>query len=323
MINRLKELTFDSNANILVTGCAGFIGSHLTEFFLKKGVRVRGIDNLSTGSASNLEEIAQQKNCNLEFIKGDIRDYNDCLEAVKDVDIVFHQAALGSVQRSLEKPIDSSDSNITGTLNMLKASVENKVGRFIYASSSSVYGDSVKLPKDESMSPNPKSIYAVTKLTAEYYCRLFHDLYGLKTVSLRYFNVFGNRQNPDSIYSAVIPRFLKNIKEGIPPVIYGNGEQSRDFTFIDNVVYANYLAASSDNKGIFGNYYNIACGKRTSLNEIIKILSKFLGKEIKAEFQEERKGDVKHSLASIEKAKDDLGYRPIIDFNDGLVKVAR
>jgi len=323
MINELEKLKIDKNIKILVTGCAGFIGSNLTEFFLRKGARIIGLDNLSTGFKKNLANIAtsglgKETSHSFNFIKGDIRNYDTCLAATKDIDIILHQAALSSVQRSLDKPIDSNDSNIGGTVNMLQASLVNNVKRFIYASSSSVYGDSEKLPKDESMPPNPKSFYAVTKLTTEYYCQLFYRLYGLETVSLRYFNVFGKRQNPDSIYSAVIPRFLKNIKKDIPPIIYGDGSQSRDFTYIDNVIYANYLAAFSDNKNIFGNYYNVACGNNISLNEITEILSNYFEKKIQVIFEDQRKGDIKHSLASIKKITSDLNYHPIIDFKKGL-----
>ncbi|MCG2791896.1 MAG: NAD-dependent epimerase/dehydratase family protein, partial [Actinomycetia bacterium] len=239
-------------------------------------------------------------------------------KSTKNIDIVLHQAALGSVQRSIEKPLDANSSNVEGTLNLLEASLKNKVKKFIYASSSSVYGDSKKLPKDESMPPNPKSIYAVTKLTAEYYCRLFYSLYGLKTVSLRYFNVFGKRQNPDSIYSAVIPIFLKKITSNKSPVIYGDGYQTRDFTYIDNVVYANYLCVLSDNENIYGNFYNVACGRNISLNEIINLFSKYFKKEIKPVYAEERIGDVKHSLASIKKITKYLYYKPIVHFNRGL-----
>lgn len=322
----LDQLTINKNIKILITGCAGFIGSNLTEFFLKKGVPVRGLDNLSTGFKKNIDDALSEasrenKNINFEFINGDIRNYDDCLKSTKNIDIVLHQAALGSVQRSIEKPLDANSSNIEGTLNLLKASLKNKVKKFIYASSSSVYGDSVKLPKDESMPVSPKSIYAVTKLTAEYYCRLFYSLYGLMTVSLRYFNVFGKRQNPDSIYSAVIPIFLKKITSNKSPVIYGDGNQTRDFTYIDNVVYANYLAIFSDNKNIYGNYYNVACGRNISLNEIIDLLSKHFKKEIKPVYTEERIGDVKHSLASIKKIKKYLYYKPIVHFDRGLEKL--
>ena len=318
-----EKLTIDKDVKILITGCAGFIGSNLTEFFLKKGASVRGLDNLSSGFKKNIDDALskatrENKKIDFEFINGDVRNYDECLKSTKDIDIVLHQAALGSVQRSIEKPLDSNSTNINGTLNLLKASIKNKVKRLIYASSSSVYGDSEKLPKDESMPPNPKSIYAVTKLTAEYYCRIFYSLYGLKTISLRYFNVFGKRQNPDSIYSAVIPIFIKKIISDKPPIIYGDGNQTRDFTYIDNVIYANYLSVLSDNKSIYGNYYNVACGQNISLNEIISLLAKYFKKEIKPRYIKERIGDIKHSLASIKKIKEGLNYIPIIQFNKGL-----
>jgi len=322
----LDELKIDKNIKILITGCAGFIGSNLLEFFLKKGLQIRGFDNLSTGYRENIDDALKEassanKNISFEFMEGDIRNYESCLESTKNIDIVLHQAALGSVQRSIENPVDSNSANIDGTLNLLKSSLENKVKKFIYASSSSLYGDSEILPKTEEIPPNPKSIYAVTKLAAEYYCRLFYSLYKLRTTSLRYFNVFGKRQNPDSIYSAVIPKFIYSAIKGKDPVIYGDGKQSRDFTYIDNVVYANYLAILSDNKNISGNYYNIACNDNISLNNIIILLSKHFGKEIKPTYDKVRKGDVKHSLASIDKIKEDLSYEPVVKFEEGLSKL--
>ncbi|GAG67481.1 unnamed protein product, partial [marine sediment metagenome] len=257
------------------------------------------------------------------FIKGDIRKYSDCIKATRGVDIVFHQAALGSVQRSIDKPIEANEANVGGTMNLLKASVDNNVERFIFASSSSVYGDSKILPKVEDMAPNPKSIYAVTKLASEYYVRLFYKIYGLKTISLRYFNVFGSRQNPDSIYSAVIPIFLKNLKLIKPLTIFGDGNQSRDFTHIDNVVYANLLSMISENNKAYGNFYNVGCGQRISLNEIIKFLEKKLNKKINVSYQGERKGDVKSSLASLVKIKEYLGYKPVKKFYDGLIDLIK
>ncbi|MGZ5486622.1 MAG: NAD-dependent epimerase/dehydratase family protein, partial [Nitrososphaeraceae archaeon] len=229
-----------------------------------------------------------------------------------------HEAALGSVQRSIDKPIDSNETNVSGTMNLLKASVDNNVKRFIFASSSSVYGDSKILPKQEDMNPGPKSIYAISKLSSEYYVRSFYKIYGLKTIALRYFNVFGKRQNPDSIYSAVIPLFLKNIKLNKPLIIFGDGTQSRDFTYIDNVIYANFLAMVCENDKIFGNYYNVGCGESISLGEIIEFLEKKLNKKIKILYKKERIGDVKSSLASLAKVKEDMGYEPIKKFNDGL-----
>ena len=319
----LNGLKINSNLKILITGCAGFIGSNLLEFFLKKGLAVKGLDNFSTGSIKNMDEVlkdvsSSRKKPVFDFIEGDIRDYGKCIEATRDIDIVFHQAALGSVQRSIENPKDSSEVNIEGTLNLLRASTENGVKRFLYASSSSVYGDTEILPKVEDMAPNPKSIYAVTKLAAEYYTRLYHKLFGLKTISLRYFNVFGKRQNPDSIYSAVIPRFIKRINNGLEPEIYGDGNQSRDFTYIDNIIYANYLAATSENNNIFGNFYNIACEKKISLNEIIALISELKKIKITPLYLEKRKGDVLHSQADIEKAKTDLLYSPVTFFKEGL-----
>ncbi len=318
----LNELQIDDDVKILITGAAGFIGSNLLEFFLAKGLYVRGIDNFSTGFKKNIEDSvfeASKKNKKLKFdyIDGDIRNYSNCLESTSGIDIVFHEAALGSVQKSIEKPIDSNSSNVDGTINLLKSSLDNKVKRFIYASSSSIYGDSEVLPKNEEMCPNPKSIYAVTKLTAEYYCRLFYDLYGLGTVSLRYFNVFGKRQNPDSIYSAVIPRFIKNLLEEEPVVIYGDGEQSRDFTYIENIIAANVRAALSGNEAL-GEYFNVACGVRTSLNELHGMLAKYTGVRINPIYKEERKGDIKHSEADIKKAKKILKYNPSYNIEEGL-----
>jgi len=302
---------------------AGFIGSNLLEFFLQKGFRVTGIDNFVTGSKKNIDDVInklEDNNCKVRFyfIEGDIRKYSDCIKATKNIDIIFHQAALGSVQRSIDKPIDSNKTNVSGTLNLLKASIDNNVKRFIFASSSSVYGDSKVLPKKEEMMPNPKSIYAVSKLASEYYVRLFYNIYGLETISLRYFNVFGKRQNPDSIYSAVIPIFLKNLKLNKPLTIFGDGNQSRDFTYINNVIYANYLAMVSENNKIFGNCYNVGCGNRIILNEIVKYLEKKINKKIKVIYKDERKGDIKNSLTSIEKIKGDLKYKPIVEFYRGL-----
>ncbi len=279
---RLNELKFNKKIKILVTGCAGFIGSNIMEFLLSRDMAVIGLDDFSTGTKDNMDEVINSisevnENPDFKFIQGDIRDYNSCIAATKSTDIVLHHAALGSVQRSIENPADSSSVNIEGTLNLLRASTENKVKKFIYASSSSVYGDTAILPKVEDMPPNPKSIYAVTKLTAEYYCRLYFEMFGLMTISLRYFNVFGRRQNPGSIYSAVIPKFLKKISENQQPEVYGDGNQSRDFTYIDNVIFANYLAMTSENDRLYGNFYNIACAKRISLNEIIGFISKTKG----------------------------------------------
>jgi len=316
------RLHIDDDAKILITGAAGFIGSNLLEFFLAKGLYVRGIDNFSTGFKKNIEDsvseaLKKNKKLKFDFIDGDIRNYSDCLKSTRGIDIVFHEAALGSVQKSIEKPIDSNSSNVDGTINLLKSSLDNEVKRFIYASSSSIYGDSEVLPKNEEMCPNPKSIYAATKLTAEYYCRLFYDLYGLGTVSLRYFNVFGKRQNPDSIYSAVIPKFIKNLLEEKPAVIYGDGKQSRDFTYIENVIEANVRAVLSGDEA-FGEYFNIACGNRISINDLHSRLAKYTGVRINPIYKEERKGDIKHSEADIKKAKKILKYNPLYGIEEGL-----
>jgi UDP-N-acetylglucosamine/UDP-N-acetylgalactosamine 4-epimerase len=283
---------------------------------------VTGFDNFATGSKENIDDVintvsARNQKVKFNFIEGDIRNYSDCARATHGIDIVFHEAALGSVQRSIDKPLDTNDTNIGGTLNLLKASKDNSVRRFIYASSSSVYGDSEILPKKEDMNTDPKSIYAVSKLASEYYVRLFYNIYGLETVSLRYFNVFGRRQNPDSIYSAVIPIFLKNFKANRLLTIFGDGSQSRDFTYIYNIIYANYLAMVSKNKKVQGNYYNVGCGDRISLNEIVKYLKRKRKESIEVIYKTKRKGDVKNSMASLVKIGHDLGYRPVVKFYQG------
>jgi UDP-N-acetylglucosamine/UDP-N-acetylgalactosamine 4-epimerase len=288
-----------------------------------KGFKVRGIDNFETGLQENIDDIinnldASEIKYEFDFIEGDIKNLKDCKRSVADIDIVFHEAALGSVQRSIDNPLDSNQTNVNGTLNMLKASADSHVKRFIYASSSSIYGDSEKLPKHEDMKLNPRSIYAISKAASEFYVRLFYNIYGLETISLRYFNVFGKRQNPDSIYSAVIPIFLKNISKSLPLTVFGDGEQNRDFTFIDNVIYANYLAMSSNNSDAYGNFYNVGCGENVSLNEIIWFLSRKKNREIDVVFKDKRKGDIKSSLASLYKIEKDLGYKPFVRCFAGL-----
>lgn len=295
---------------------------------MKKDFRVVGIDNFSTGTESNIDIAIKnasryRKDLNFTFVKGDIRSYKDCEKVTRKIDVVFHQAALGSVQRSLEEPIEVNEVNVCGTMNMLKTSIDNNVKKFIFASSSSVYGDSEKLPKIEEMPLNPKSIYAATKVASEYYVRLFYRLYGLKTISLRYFNVFGKRQNPDSIYSAVIPIFLKNLSLNKKLSVFGDGEQGRDFTHIDNVVYANLLSMVSQNHKTYGNFYNVACGEIISLNEMIKFLEKKLNRKIDVFYKNKRKGDVDKSLASLKKIREDLGYKPVKKFYRGLVDLIK
>ena len=303
-------------SKILVTGGAGFIGSNLTEALLKKGCIVRVLDNFSTGKRENL--IFDKKYPSLEIIEGDICDFSICQKAARKVDYVFHQAALPSVQRSIEDPGASNAINAGGTLNVLLAARDEKVKRVIYASSSSIYGDTPTLPKHEEMNPTPLSPYALQKYVGEQYCRLFHQLYGLDTISLRYFNIFGPKQDPNSLYSAVIPKFIDALLHGHPPIIFGDGEQSRDFTYIENVVQANLLAMSAER--VHGEAINIACGKRTSLNQLLNILKDILGSAQAPIYEETRKGDVKHSLEDIRRGKEVINYAPIAEIEVGLEK---
>ena len=303
-------------SKVLVTGGAGFIGSNLTETLLKQGHLVRVLDNFSTGRRENL--VFDKPFPSLEIIEGDICDLNICQRAMNDVEFVFHQAALASVQRSVEDPLTSNSVNVEGTLNVLLAARDAGVKRFVYASSCAVYGDDPIIPKREEMSPNPLSPYALQKYIGEEYCRLFSQLYRLETVSLRYFNIFGPKQDPTSIYSAVIPKFISAMLEDHPPIIFGDGEQSRDFTYIDNVVQANLLAMSADH--LNGEAINIACGKRISLNQLLDILKDIIGSKVSPVYQEPRKGDIRHSLADIQKGKKFLNYCPIVEIGDGLKK---
>jgi UDP-glucose 4-epimerase len=297
----------------LVTGGAGFIGSNVAEGLLRRGDRVRVFDNLSTGRRENLSGLD-----GVELVEGDLRDADAVRRAVSGVEGVFHQAALRSVPRSVDDPMSTNDVNVGGTLNLLMACREAKVRRVVYASSSSAYGDDPALPKVETLPANPISPYAVSKLAAEHYCRTFARLYGLETVSLRYFNVFGPRQNPESKYSAVIPRFLQLALQHEPLEIHGDGEQSRDFTYIDNVVSANLLASRADAARVSGKSYNVGCGSRTSLLEIIAKLEQMLGRRLEREHSPGRVGDVPHTLADVSAAKRDLGYEPVVEFDEGL-----
>ena len=303
-------------SNVLVTGGAGFIGSNLTEALLKKGHRVRVLDNFSTGKKENL--LFAERFSSFEMTEGDIRDRDVCQAAMKDFEYVFHQAALPSVQRSVEDPLTTHTVNAVGTLTVLLAAKEAGVRRVIYASSSSVYGDTPTLPKVETMPSNPLSPYALQKQVGEKYCRLFSQLYGLETVSLRYFNVFGPKQDPASIYSAVIPRFINALLRQKSPLIFGDGEQSRDFTYIDNVVHANLLAISAED--CHGEAMNVACGSRIYLNQMLEILARITGSKVDPVYSEARKGDVKHSLADILKAKQLLNYEPLVGIEAGLAK---
>jgi len=298
----------------LITGGAGFIGSNIAHVLLEKGAEVRIIDNFSTGRRINLADIEDK----IELIDGDIRDFWTVKDAVKDVDYVLHQAALPSVPRSVANPLTSNSVNIDGTLNLLEAAKQAGVKRFVMASSSSVYGDTPELPKHEAMWTDPLSPYAVTKLTTEKYGKVFFDLYGLETVCLRYFNIFGPRQDPKSEYAAVIPKFINSMLAGKQPVIFGDGEQSRDFTFIDNAVQANILATTAPDAP--GKYYNIACGARFTLNELMEMLRSILGSDIQAKYTPPRPGDILHSYADIAKAREELKYDPKVMFEDGLKK---
>ena len=302
--------------NVLVTGGAGFIGSNLTEALLKKGHRVRILDNFSTGKRENL--IFDRENHSLDVVEGDIRDFTVCQKAMKEIEYVFHQAALPSVPQSVEDPLTSNSVNVVGTLNILLAARDEGVRRLIYASSCAIYGDDPTLPKKEDMIPVPLSPYALQKYIGEHYGRLFFQLYGLEAVSLRYFNVFGPKQDPNSIYSAVIPRFIDALVQGRPPIVFGDGEQSRDFIYVENVVQANLLAM--DAKHLHGEVINIASGERRSLNQLIDILKEILGSKVSPVYQEARKGDIKHSLADIHQGKKILNYDPQVEIKVGLKK---
>lgn len=298
---------------VLVTGGAGFIGSNLAEELIKNGAKVSILDNLVTGFRENLEEIKGH----FEFIEGDLNDDDKLNAALEDVDIVFHQAALPSVPRSVENPLETHNACVNGTFNLLLKSKGKNVRRLIYAASSSAYGDQEKLPKIETMIPNPLSPYAAAKLMGEYYCQVFSRVYNLETVCLRYFNVFGPRQNPSSMYSGVISRFIDSMMTGETPVIYGDGEQSRDFTFIANVVDANIKAAQAQ-KGI-GEVINVANGERISLNELLEVIKKITRKlDVQADYQMERKGDVKHSQADNTRALRWLNYQKLHGLEEGL-----
>ncbi|NQZ77534.1 MAG: SDR family oxidoreductase [Ekhidna sp.] len=300
---------------ILVTGGAGFIGSNLIEELLKHDYRVVCLDNLSNGHFSNIEEF--QSHPSFKFIEGDILDFNLLLELTADVHAVSHQAALGSVPRSINDPITSNRVNIEGTLNVFKACVENKVERVVYAASSSTYGDSKELPKREDRIGKPLSPYAITKLVNELYADVFHRTYGLNTIGLRYFNVFGPKQDPNGAYAAVIPLFIKSMLNGRSPSINGDGNHSRDFTFVANAVQANILALETSMSNC-NQIYNIAYGEKTSLNELVADLNDILGIQIEVSYSAEREGDIKHSLADISRAREKLGYDPQFSVVDGL-----
>ena len=296
---------------VLVTGGGGFIGSHLVERLLETGHEVRLLDSFVTGQRENVVHLD-----GAELLEGDIQSFERVHNASRGCEVVFHQAALPSVPRSVTDPLMTNVVNVTGTMNVLLAARDNGVRRVVYASSSSVYGANPALPKVETLQPKPISPYAVSKLAAEGYCQAFSHVYGLESVVLRYFNVFGSRQNPSSQYSAVVPRFIAAALEGRRPVVFGDGEQSRDFTFVDNVVDANILAMSAP--GAAGEIFNVACGERTTLNEMIRALAEIVGTEIAPEYSERRTGDVEHSSADIGHARRVLGYEPRISLEEGL-----
>ncbi len=296
----------------LVTGGAGFIGSNIVHALVARGERVRVLDDFSTGSWANLAAVRDR----IEVIEGDIRDPETLRVALRDIEYVSHQAALRSVPRSVDDPLSTDSVNTHGTLQLLLIARELGVKRVVYASSSSVYGDSPVLPKEEHQAPAPVSPYAVSKLAGEYYCRTFTRLYGLETVSLRYFNVFGPRQSPESKYAAVVPLFIRAALRGEPLIIHGDGEQSRDFTYIDNVVQANLLACTRPN--IAGEVFNIACNERHSVIEIARTVERFVGKPIICQHTGPRAGDVRHTQASIVKAQQKLGYEPTVGFEEGM-----
>ena len=301
----------------LVTGGGGFIGSHLVERLLRDGHRVRVLDNFATGRRESLVPMLDD----IELIEGDIQSYERVHNAVRGCELVFHLAALPSVPRSVQDPLTSNASNVIGTLNVLLAARDEGVRRVVFASSSSVYGANRELPKREAMPALPIAPYGVAKLAAEGYCRAFHEVYGMETVALRYFNVFGPRQDPLSQYAAVIPRFITACLEDRRPVVYGDGEQSRDFTYIDNAVNANLLAAEAE--GVGGETFNIACGERTTLNQLLQAIQGLTGREIEAEYLPPRPGDVPHSLADVSHARSRLGYEVDVDLNAGLELTVR
>lgn len=309
----------NTDKKILITGGAGFIGSNITGYLVSHGYKhVTVLDNLETGSIKNIEPYINSKEIN--FIDGNIADYQTCLAATQNKDIILHQAALGSVPRSLVNPLATHQTNVTGYINILEAARQNKVKRLVYASSSSVYGDDLTMPKLEEKLGNPLSPYAVSKKTNELYASVFASAYHMEIIGLRYFNVFGPKQNPAGPYAAVIPIFIDNLRKNQAPTIFGDGENSRDFTYVDNVIEANLLAAFTDNKKAINQIYNIACGATTSLNKLFEILSDKINSKIKPFYGDKRPGEIKDSFASIEKAEQLLGYKPHTGLAEGLEK---
>ncbi len=301
----------------LVTGGAGFIGSHITSYLLSNGAKeVRVLDNLSTGSKDNIREF--ESNTAFKFIMGDITDYDTCFEACKDIDGVFHNAALGSVSRSMTDPMATNLANVSGFVNVLFAAKNREVKRVVYASSSSVYGDDKSAEKQEHITGNLLSPYAVSKKADELYADVFSKSYQMEIIGLRYFNVYGPKQNPNGQYAAVIPIFISSLLKGLTPSIFGDGSTSRDFTFVSNVVYANVLAFSTQNQEAVNQVYNVAYGSSTSLNQLFHLIKDKLNSAILPDYKAERKGDIKNSLANIDKAKHLLGYSPLVDLENGM-----
>jgi nucleoside-diphosphate-sugar epimerase len=304
--------------HLLVTGGGGFIGSHLVERLVRDGHRVRVIDNFTTGHRRNLQPFLDD----IELVEGDLQSYERASAAVRGCEIVLHQAAMPSVPRSVQDPLTSNAANVIGTLNVLLAARDSGVRRVVFASSSSVYGSVPDLPKREELPTLPISPYAVAKLASEGYCRSFTEVYGLETVALRYFNVFGARQDPLSQYAAVIPNFITAALRGESPTIFGDGEQSRDFTYVDNVVEGNVLAMSASSV-VAGRAYNVACGDRITLNELVATIGRVLGRTIEPRYEAPRPGDVRHSMADTTRAREDFGFEPIVGFDDGLARTVR
>lgn len=312
-----RKISFPENSLFLITGGVGFIGSNLVEAILSMGHRVRVLDNLATGYEKNIAVF--RDNPKFEFVEGDIRDFAICDRVCRGVDYVLHHAAAVSVPESIEKPVEYTMTNIMGTVNMMEAAAKNGVKKFVYASSSAVYGDDKTMPKREEMLGNRLSTYAVTKFAAEEYAHQYTMHYGLECYGMRYFNVYGRRQDPNGAYAAVIPKFIECLLRDEPPTINGDGEQSRDFVYVEDVVQANLLACVAPHEAA-GEAYNVASGKRLSLNEMYAVLSELLGKDLKPVFGPERRGDIRHSRADISKICEKLGYAPEYDFEKGIKK---
>jgi UDP-glucose 4-epimerase len=303
-------------SRVLITGAAGFIGSHLAHSFVNEGAQVRAFDNLSSGRPENLEAVRDR----IEFIEGDVQDADAVASICRDVDYVFHEAAIPSVPKSVADPLGTDSPNLRGTLQMLEAARKAGVKRFIFAASSAAYGNNPELPKREDMIPEPVSPYAVQKVASELYMGSYAQVFGLETVALRYFNIFGDRQDPSSQYSGVLARFISLMSKRETPTIFGDGETSRDFTHVDNVVQANLLAAKAPSS-VSGGVYNIATGRRVTLNEAFTAISRIMGFSGQPQYQPEREGDIRHSVADISRAQERLGYKPTVTFEEGLAKM--